>query len=185
MGRTSAFVILAFLAGLAIGLFARSARLGALARRDMHSGDLAAIAKLHQADVEATLRQDPVYLDQLWSDDCVKLDVPGPPIVGIKAIKEMYAKFKADYPEFKVLKYTNDMTDVQIADGWRLKWAIRKPRMLAASLRLSVKNTISPSSGLLVVRGSGSARLGAVHWDMNSVVVYSLLFLSCLFGGAT
>jgi uncharacterized protein (TIGR02246 family) len=121
MGRTSAFVILAFLAGLAIGLFARSARLGALARRDMHSGDLAAIAKLHQADVEATLKQDPVYLDQLWSDDCVKLDVPGPPIVGIKAIKEMYAKFKADYPEFKVLKYTNDMTDVQIADGWAIE----------------------------------------------------------------
>jgi uncharacterized protein (TIGR02246 family) len=121
MGRTSAFVILAFLAGLAIGLFARSARLGALARRDMHSGDLAAIAKLHQADVEATLKQDPVYLDQLWSDDCVKLDVPGPPIVGIKAIKEMYAKFKADYPKFKVLKYTNDMTDVQIADGWAIE----------------------------------------------------------------
>lgn len=87
----------------------------------MHSGDLAAIAKLHQADVEATLKQDPVYLDQLWSDDCVKLDVPGPPIVGIKAIKEMYAKFKADYPEFKVLKYTNDMTDVQIADGWAIE----------------------------------------------------------------
>lgn len=121
MGRTSAFVILAFLAGLAIGLFARSARLGALARRDIHSGDLAAIAKLHQADVAATLKQDPVYLDQLWSDDCVKLDVPGPPIVGIKAIKEMNAKFKADYPEFKVLKYTNDMTDVQIADGWAIE----------------------------------------------------------------
>src|SRR6266481_4219149 len=42
-------------------------------------------------------------------------------------------------------------------------------KTLAASLRLSVKARISPSSGLLVVRGTGSARLGAVHCDMNSV----------------
>src|SRR5258705_12921485 len=42
-------------------------------------------------------------------------------------------------------------------------------KMFADSLRLSVKTRISPSSGLLVVRGTGSARLGAVHCDMNSV----------------
>ena len=121
MRCTFAFVIVAFLAGLAVGLFARSARLGPLGRRDINAGDLAAIEKLHQADVEATLKQDSIYLDQLWSDDCVKLDVPGPPIVGIKAMKEMYAKFKTDYPDFRVLRYTNDMTDVQIADGWAIE----------------------------------------------------------------
>lgn len=121
MRRIFAFVILAFLAGLVVGLFSRSARLGPLGRRDIHAADLAAIEKLHEADVEATLKQDPVYLDQLWSDDCVKLDVPGSPIVGIKAMKEMYAKFKADYPDFKVLRYTNNMTDVQIADGWAIE----------------------------------------------------------------
>src|SRR5258708_18436294 len=52
--------------------------------------------------------------------------------------------------------------------------------MLAASLRWSMKTTISPSPGLLVARGSGPARSGAVHCDTNSVGVsiYSLLFLS-------
>jgi uncharacterized protein (TIGR02246 family) len=116
MRRTSVLVALAFVAGLAIGFFARSAL-----QRKAHAADLAAIEKLHKADVEATLKQDPIYLDQLWSDDCVKLDVPGPPIAGIKAMKEMYAKFKTDYPEFKVLKYTNEITDVQIVDGWAIE----------------------------------------------------------------
>src|SRR5262249_40394131 len=85
------------------------------------AADLAAIEKLHQADVEATLKQDPIYLDQLWSDDCVKVDGPSGLVVGRKAMKEMYAKFKADYPEFKVLKYTNDVTDVQIVASWAIE----------------------------------------------------------------
>src|SRR5215469_521342 len=122
MTRISVFVTIAFLVGLAIGFFARGA-MGTLQQRDKHAADLAAIEKLHEADAEATLKQDPIYLDKLWSDDCVKLDVPGSPVVGIKAMKEMYAKFKADYPDFKVLKYAPDYKSAQLAivDGWAIE----------------------------------------------------------------
>src|SRR5947207_11688032 len=58
MRRTSVFLTIAFLAGLGIGFFARSAGTGTLQRRDTHAADLAAIERLHRADIEATLTQD-------------------------------------------------------------------------------------------------------------------------------
>jgi len=121
MRRTSIFMTIAFLAGLGIGYFARSAGTGTLQQRDTHAADLAAIEKLHRADVEATLTQDLSALTTLWSDDAVNLGFPGPPVVGMKAMKEAYEKFQADYPDFKVLKYAPDIKDVQIADGWAIE----------------------------------------------------------------
>lgn len=123
MRRTSVFVAIAFLGGLAVGLFACGAGLGTLLRTNAHAADIAAIEKLHQADVEATLKQDPVYLDQLWSDDCIKVDAPNGPVVGLKAMREMYTKFKADYPDFRVLKYVPDYKSTQLAvvGGWAIE----------------------------------------------------------------
>jgi uncharacterized protein (TIGR02246 family) len=120
MRRTSVFMAITFLAGLGIGFFARSAYSGVLQRR-AHAADLAAIEKLHRADVEATLTQDPSALTNLWSDDCVITTWPGPPVVGIKALQEAYKKIRADYPEFKVLKYAAHLKEVQIADGWAIE----------------------------------------------------------------
>ena len=50
--------------------------------------DRAAIEKLHQKDIAATLSRDPVALTDLWTDDAVRLG-PGPPAeVGKQAIRE-------------------------------------------------------------------------------------------------
>jgi hypothetical protein len=117
----SILVGLAFLAGLGLGLLVRSGGVLAMPQSETHAADLAAIEKLHKADVEATLKQDPIYLDQLWSDDCIKVDGPNGPVIGLKAMKEIYAQVKTDYPEFKVLKYTNDVTDVQIVASWAIE----------------------------------------------------------------
>jgi len=71
---------------------------------DTRAAYLAVIQKLHKADEECTLAQDPACLTALWSDDGINLGFPGPPVVEIKAIGEAYAKFREQYPEFKVLK---------------------------------------------------------------------------------
>jgi uncharacterized protein (TIGR02246 family) len=120
MRRTSVLMTLAFLAGVGVGFFARSAHTGMLQQRT-HTADLAAIEKLHKADVAATLTQDLSQLTTLWSDDAVNLGFPGPPVVGIKAMKEAYEKFQAGYPDFKVLKYAPRYKDVQVADGWAIE----------------------------------------------------------------
>ncbi len=103
---------------------------------DARATDLAGIEKLHKADVAATLTQDPGALTELWSDDGVNLQFPGGPVMGIKALGDAYAKTRADYPEFKVLKYAPTITDVQIVDGG---WAIESGRF-EATYRLSAKD---------------------------------------------
>ncbi len=123
MKRISVLGTIAVLAGLSIGSFARNARTGAFQQRDTRAADLAAIEKLHKADIEATLAQDPASLPNLWSDDAVNLQFPGPAVVGKKAMQGAYEKFRAEHPDFKVLKYAPDIKDVQVAaDGWAIEW---------------------------------------------------------------
>ncbi len=122
MRPVSIFMTAIFLAGLGLGYFVRSAGIGTPPRTtDTHAADLAAIEKLHKADVAATLTQDPGALTTLWSDDAVNLGFQGPPVVGIKAMGEAYRKFRADYPDFQVLKYAPDIKNVQVADGWAIE----------------------------------------------------------------
>jgi len=121
MRHTSLLTFLVFVAGLGIGFLAGIAGTGTLQRRNTHAADLAAIEKLHRADVEATLTQDPGSLTNLWSDDGVNLQVPGQPVVGLKAMQAFYEKFRADHPDFSVLKYAPNYNDVQVADGWGIE----------------------------------------------------------------
>src|SRR6516164_9208642 len=122
MGRIWAFMTIAFLTGLSTGLLVRTG--AAIARQnDTRAADLAAIEKLHKADEQCTLMQDTACLTALWSDDGINLGFPGPPVVGIKAMGEAYAKFREQYPEFKVLKYAPDCKSSQIAivDEWAIE----------------------------------------------------------------
>jgi ketosteroid isomerase-like protein len=121
MKHTFLIILLVFVAGLGVGVFSRSARTATLDQKDARAADLAAIEKLHKADVEATMTQDLGALTTLWSDDAINLGFPGPPVVGIKAMREAYEKVKIAYPDFKVLKYTPEIKDVQIADGWAIE----------------------------------------------------------------
>ena len=51
------------------------------------AADLAAIEKLHQQDIAATLSRDPVALTDQWTDDAVRMG-PGRAEVGKQAIRE-------------------------------------------------------------------------------------------------
>jgi hypothetical protein len=95
-------VAVAFLSGFGLG--ARSGT-GGVAQKDTRVTGLAAIEKLHKADVDATLTQDPNALNALWSEGGVKLDVPGSPVVGLSELRELYEKLRVDFPDFKVIKY--------------------------------------------------------------------------------
>ena len=121
MRRISVFVTIAFLAGLGVGLAARGVVMAAPQQNDTRAADLAAIEKLHKADEDCTLTQDPDCLTGLWSDDGINLGFSGPPVVGLKAIGEAYAKFRTERPDFQVLKYSTDIKDVQIVDEWAIE----------------------------------------------------------------
>jgi uncharacterized protein (TIGR02246 family) len=121
MTQLSPFVTALVITGLSFGPLVGSSGSEGLNEKDTRAADLAGIEKLHKADVDATLTQDPAALTILWSEDGVKLDLPGQPVRGIPALKELYEKFRAGHPEFKVLKYAPVIKDVQIADGWAME----------------------------------------------------------------
>jgi uncharacterized protein (TIGR02246 family) len=120
MRRTSVFVAIAFLAGLGIGYFVRGAA-GMLQRRTP-AVDLAAIEKVNQEDIEATLTQDPKRLIDLWAEDAVAFYAGSPPAVGKQAIGAEMQKFHAQYPGLKVLSYTSKYKNLQVEDGLASEW---------------------------------------------------------------
>jgi ketosteroid isomerase-like protein len=89
--------------------------------RGGRDADLAAIEKLHQQDIAATLSRDAVALTDFWTDDAVRLG-PGPPAqVGKQAIRESNERSSAR-PGVKVLTYVPEIKDLTILDGWAVEW---------------------------------------------------------------
>jgi uncharacterized protein (TIGR02246 family) len=125
MRRISLITILVFVAGLAIGFFTRSASTDMFQRRT-HAADLAAIEKLHQEDINATLTQDPKGLVDIWADDAVRISPGSPPEVGKEAIGAVNEKVHAQYPDFKVLRYSAEYKNLQIEDGLACEWGEHK-----------------------------------------------------------
>ncbi len=83
--------------------------------------DRAAIEKLHQQDIAATLSRDPAALTDLWTDDAIRL-VPGQPAeVGKQAIRESNERWTAR-PGLKVLTLVSETKDLTIWDGWAVEW---------------------------------------------------------------
>lgn len=83
--------------------------------------DLAAIEKLHQQDIAATLSRDPVALTDLWTDDAIRLGLGQPAEVGKQAIRESNERWSAR-PGLKVLTFVPETKDLTIWDGWAVEW---------------------------------------------------------------
>ena len=83
--------------------------------------DLAAIEKIRQQDISATLSQDAVALTDFWADDAVRLGPAPPAEVGKDAIREHNERSSAR-PGFKVLTYVPENKDLTILDGWAIEW---------------------------------------------------------------
>ena len=83
--------------------------------------DRAAIEKLHQQDIAATLSRDPVALTDLWTDDAIRLGPGQPAEVGKQAIRESNERWSAR-PGLKVLTFVPETKDLTIWDGWAVEW---------------------------------------------------------------
>ncbi|MBI2956937.1 MAG: DUF4440 domain-containing protein [Acidobacteria bacterium] len=89
---------------------------------DTRAAELAAIEKLHQEDIAATLSQDPNAHANLWTDDAVRLGWGRPAEVGKKAILAENEKFWAEHRGLKVLSYEPQIKDLQVAGEWAFEW---------------------------------------------------------------
>ena len=82
--------------------------------------DRAAIGRLHQQDVAATLSRDPVGLTDLWTDDAIRLAPGQPAEIGKEAIRESNERWSA--LPIKVLTFIPEVKDLTIWNGWAVEW---------------------------------------------------------------
>jgi len=86
------------------------------------AADLAAIEKIRQQDIAATLSRDPVALTDLWTDDAIRIGVGQPAEVGKQAIRASNDRQTAN-TDFKVLSYAPEIKDFTFLDGgWAVEW---------------------------------------------------------------
>ncbi len=93
----------------------------AIADQTGRDPDRAAIEKLHQQNVAATLARDPVALTNLWTDDAIRLGPGHPAEVGKQAIRESHERWAARQ-DVKVATYVPETRDLTFWDGWAVEW---------------------------------------------------------------
>jgi len=111
---------------LRVGCFGAARELpapsGVAARKAGRGADLAAIEKLRQQDIAATLSRDPIALTDLWTDDAIRLGTSVPADVGKQAIRASNERQTAN-KGFKVLSYIPETKDFTFLDGgWAVEW---------------------------------------------------------------
>src|SRR6266496_1347759 len=85
------------------------------------AADRAAIQKIRQQDIAATLSLDQVALAELWTDDAVRLGPVPPAELGKQAIRESNEKIA----NIKVLSYVPEPKDLTFLDrGWAVAWGL-------------------------------------------------------------
>ena len=86
------------------------------------AADRAAIEKLRQQDIAATLSRDPVALTAYWTDDAIRLGAGAPAEVGKETIRTSNERQTAN-KNFKVLSYVPETKDLTFLDGgWAVEW---------------------------------------------------------------
>jgi ketosteroid isomerase-like protein len=101
-------------AGAAVRLFAHGSGSKQQAR--------IAIDRLHQAEVKATLSGKADDFAQLWNSDAVRIQ-PGSPVeIGKVAIHATDKHEEASTNGGRILCYTAEIQDLQIAGDWAFEW---------------------------------------------------------------
>ena len=94
----------------------------AASRQGNRAADLAAIEKLRQQDIAATVARDPVALTDFWTDDAIRLGVGAPPEIGKETIRASNERQTAN-KSFKVLSYVPEIKDFTFLEGgWAVEW---------------------------------------------------------------
>jgi uncharacterized protein (TIGR02246 family) len=78
---------------------------------------MAGIDKLHQADISATMSQNPDQLAGLWADDGVLLTQGNAPVIGKQAIRAGAMQSVA-----KIIQYTPHIQDVSVDGDSAVEW---------------------------------------------------------------
>lgn len=126
----------------------------------------AAIERLHQQDVAATLTQDPKALADLFAENAVLLEPDNAPVIGRKAILAGNEQDKAAHPEMKILSYRPEIKDLQIRGDWAFEWDTFEASY-KESEKGEVKSFRAKALRILQRQPDGSWKFSRVMWNMD------------------
>ena len=95
---------------------------------------LIGIKKLHQADVDATLKRDLDALIELWDDNGVLLQPGHAPVIGRSAFVEFLRQNLEQSASLKVLKYAPEIRDIQVQGDVAYEWGYFDSTVRASDL---------------------------------------------------
>jgi ketosteroid isomerase-like protein len=110
------------------------------------AADLAAVERLRQQDISATVSRDPIALTDLWTDDAIRIGVGAPADIGKPAIRVSNERQTAN-KALKVLSYVPETKDFTFLDGpWAVEW-----RTFTASVVESADGEAKPVRGTVML----------------------------------
>jgi hypothetical protein len=130
---------------------------------------LAGIEKLHQLDERVTLTNDPKALQEVWTNDAVRLGNGAPVDVGKQAIYATDVRNHADRPGYTITSYKPDIRDLRVvADEWAFEWGV-----FVAAAHPSADKPVVPIHGkmlrILHRESNGDWKLSRIwsegYWD--------------------
>jgi len=125
--------LLLFLALLATVAFAqrnqRPPRHPSEAEQQQIEDDKAAIQKLHDADITASLALDTNALEALWTDDIVTMAPGGPPVAGREANAKKLEAEVAKLKSTQVLGFDEQWQEIRIEGDWAYEWGSMSGRL--------------------------------------------------------
>ena len=84
--------------------------------------DRAAIERLHEVDMEATLSDKADQLAKLWDKDAVRLSVGRPAEIGAAVIYAHDKGWETSSGRERTLCFDLEIQDIQIAGDWAFEW---------------------------------------------------------------
>jgi uncharacterized protein (TIGR02246 family) len=157
-------VLLAFVVGIAIDRVVQRRTLSL----DRDSA-LAGIEKLHRLDERVTLLRDPKALQEVWTDDAVRIYAGDVPVnVGKQDIYATDMRFMADAPGSAITSYKTDVRDVRVVDDdWAVEWGV-----IEASFRQAADKPAVPIHGkslrILHRESNGDWKFSRIMYYVNS-----------------
>lgn len=91
--------------------------------------DKAAIEKLHEEDIQASLALDVPKLEALWTNDIVTMAPGAPPVVGRDANERKLEADAAKMKSMQILAFDEQWQEVRIQGDWAYEWGSMSGRL--------------------------------------------------------
>jgi uncharacterized protein (TIGR02246 family) len=124
----------------------------------------AAIDKLHQQDITATLARDPKALADLFSDTAVLLEPGQPAIIGRAAILAENEQEQKANPNMKIVSYKPDIRNLEIRGNCAYEWDTFEASYKESD-KGEVKSFRAKALRVLERQSDGSWKFSRVMWN--------------------